>query len=216
MPSSALRLFCRVLNNAECACENPGFIGRSNRSARHKPTAPKNSTVSLRRGSRFLSSSFFCFRFIRCPGFWAWFQPFLGQVFQKRFPPFPHGVDDRFQSLAALRDRIFHLWGNHGVNLSFDYSVPLQFAQLQRKHTLSRPWNKSTKFPVSLCPGEKDEEEFSFPLPPDDFSRGLNGAAQTVIASMSHRVFFSFRNILDTIAEFCAYLSEPIILHTFM
>lgn len=149
-------------------------------------------------------------------GFGLWFQPFLGQVFQKHFPPFPHGVEDRFQSLAALRDRIFHLWGNHGVNLSFDYSVLLQFAQLQRKYTLSRPWNKSTKFPVSLCTGEKDEEEFSFPLPPDDFSTGLNGAAQTVIASMSHRVFLSFGNIFDTIAEFCAYLSEPIILRTFM
>jgi hypothetical protein len=92
----------------------------------------------------------------------------------------------------------------------------LQFAQLQCKYMLSRPWNKSAKFPVSLCTGEKDEEEFSFPLPPDDFSTGLNGAAQTVIASMSHRVFLSFRNILDTIVEFCAYLSEPIILRTFM
>src|SRR6266481_8866487 len=53
------------------------------------------------------------------------FQSFLGQVFQKLFPPFPHGVDDRFQTLAALRDRIFHLRGNHGVNLSFDYPVLL-------------------------------------------------------------------------------------------
>jgi hypothetical protein len=85
---------------------------------------------------------------------------------------------------------------------------------LQRQHTLSRPWNESAKFPVSLCTSEKDEEEFSFPLPPDDLSAGLNGAAQTVIASMSHRAFLSFRNIFDTIAEICAYLSKLTILRT--
>ena len=81
--------FCRVLNNAECAWENPGFIGCSNRSARHNPTAPKNSTVSLRRESRFLSSSFFCFRFIPCPGFWALISTFPWAGFPKTFSPIP-------------------------------------------------------------------------------------------------------------------------------
>lgn len=94
--------------------------------------------------------------------------------------PRGHQTKDWAEALTMSSERILNARRHLGVDLAMDHVVALQFAQLLRKHFLSRSRKESLQFTETANVPLKVVKDGRLPLSADDVGGDGNGAIEWV------------------------------------
>ena len=95
---------------------------------------------------------------------------FLGLI---RLAPVPHGVQNGFQAVPQVGQRVFHAGWDLRIDRTGQQAAPLHLPELGRQHFLADRADGLLQFSKTLCPRHQIPENEHLPLVTDQRQRGF-------------------------------------------
>ena len=96
---------------------------------------------------------------------------FLGLI---RLAPVPHGVQNGFQAVPQVGQRVFHAGRDLRIDRTGQQAAPLHLPELGRQHFLADRADGLLQFSKTLCPRHQIPENEHLPLVTDQRQRGFH------------------------------------------